>query len=541
MTKTNGTLLFKCLAAFCVLHSVGASSTRQLSTATSSAQRPTISAYPAAAGFAGPQAANQADAAEKAVGADAAASDDSDEEDKELDEGSMARALLLKNITTETKDDGFTFIEKNESAAASENKELFDEQGLDILARTNRTLRGLSGLIDSYPVASSPLTRALRAETHAACLRAIQSRLVDNFKPHTSRVVTLADPAYHNNLGDNFLNYGELVLLARLGATHGECGLAQSLRKNPSCMGYSYPRNSTIMFQAGGNWGDLYRGVQMARLRSLDQIAGMSRNVNVVSMPQSLAYTKTHTQDEDAARIQRMVSNGLNLTLTWRETEGFEKAQKLYPRATNVLSPDIAFMIGQVRDTRAYTKRDMHERDILFLIRKDSESAVGGHSAVLQQLLQLLGPTVTQCHETPRTAGCDDVDRVGWSMHDWAGVRLFYNQTHVHEPPPMIQVPSRSKFNYNACVKSAVAMFATAKVVVSDRMHGGILAFLMNKPHVVIDQVTHKATRTRAVAFNASASCRRKDVLLYEHATNVTDAVDKAKAFLAITRQLDLF
>eukprot|EP00964_Phaeocystis_antarctica_P043268 scaffold24819_cov77-Phaeocystis_antarctica.AAC.1 len=52
-----------------------------------------------------------------------------------------------------------------------------------------------------------------------------------------------------------------------------------------------------------------------------------------------------------------MVSNGLNLTLTWRETEGFEKAQKLYPGATNVLSPDIAFMIGQVRDTRAYTKR----------------------------------------------------------------------------------------------------------------------------------------------------------------------------------------
>ena len=308
MTKTNGTLLFKCLAAFCVLHSVGASSTRQLSTATSSAQPPTISGVPSpclrrppvsprtspeeprpqpspltahrspltshhrphphrvaaaaanpAAVFAGPQAANQADAAAKAVGADAAANDDSDEEDEELDEGSMARALLLKNITAETKDAGFTFIEKTESAAASEyldNKELFDEQGLDILARTNRTLRGLSGLIDSYPVASSPLTRALRAETHAACLRAIQSHLVDNFKPHTSHVVTLADPAYHNNLGDNFLNYGELVLLARLGATHGECGLAQSKNLNPSCMRYSFPRNSTIMFHAGGNWGD---------------------------------------------------------------------------------------------------------------------------------------------------------------------------------------------------------------------------------------------------------------------------------------------
>ena len=47
LSKTNGTpLLFKCLAAVCVLHSVGASSTRPLSTATSSAQPPATSGVP---------------------------------------------------------------------------------------------------------------------------------------------------------------------------------------------------------------------------------------------------------------------------------------------------------------------------------------------------------------------------------------------------------------------------------------------------------------------------------------------------------------
>ena len=55
LSKTNGTpLLFKFLAAVCVLDSVGASSTPKRSTATSSAQPPTISGVPSPNAFAGP-------------------------------------------------------------------------------------------------------------------------------------------------------------------------------------------------------------------------------------------------------------------------------------------------------------------------------------------------------------------------------------------------------------------------------------------------------------------------------------------------------
>ena len=56
LSKPNGTLLFKFLflATLCVLDSVGASPTRQLSTATSSAQPPTISGVPSPNAFAGP-------------------------------------------------------------------------------------------------------------------------------------------------------------------------------------------------------------------------------------------------------------------------------------------------------------------------------------------------------------------------------------------------------------------------------------------------------------------------------------------------------
>ena len=39
----------------------------------------------------------------------------------------------------------------------------------------------------------------------------------------------LVDPAYHGNVGDNLIAYGELVLMERLGfANHTECHIIQS-------------------------------------------------------------------------------------------------------------------------------------------------------------------------------------------------------------------------------------------------------------------------------------------------------------------------
>ena len=70
-------------------------------------------------------------------------------------------------------------------------------------------------------------------------------------------------------------------------------------------------------------------------------------------------------------------------------------------------------------------------------------------------------------------------------------------------------------------------MFASGKVVVTDRLHGSILAFLMNKPHVYIDQIYQKIRHTRDVAFNHSEACQRKDLLKYDQAENLQDAVDK--------------
>ena len=84
-----------------------------------------------------------------------------------------------------------------------------------------------------------------------------------------SPALLLVDPAYHGNVGDNIISYGELVLMERLGFTnHTECHIHQSLRRSQSCNNFSqFEAGGLAWWQGGGNWGDLWsRNTQTLRL-----------------------------------------------------------------------------------------------------------------------------------------------------------------------------------------------------------------------------------------------------------------------------------
>ena len=78
--------------------------------------------------------------------------------------------------------------------------------------------------------------------------------------PANSPALLLVDPAYHGNIGDNLIAYGELVLLERLGLTnHTECHIIQSQELSQSCDNFSHIDNGGLAWwHGGGNWGDIY-------------------------------------------------------------------------------------------------------------------------------------------------------------------------------------------------------------------------------------------------------------------------------------------
>ena len=94
------------------------------------------------------------------------------------------------------------------------------------------------------------------------------------------------------------------------------------------------------------------------------------------------------------------------------------------------------------------------------------------------------------------------------------------------------KVRDEGKFDYQHMFKSSIAMFMGGKVLVTDRLHSSILAFLMHKPHVYVDQMYGKIRKTREVAFDASKKCSDREEMKYDEAENIEEAVVKAARML---------
>ena len=347
------------------------------------------------------------------------------------------------------------------------------------------------------------------------CLKDIEKRLIDVFKPLiTSKNVLLVDPAYHGNVGDNLLNYGEAVLLYKLNKKHTDCHVHQSTRGKPCSQKYS--QFSSALWQAGGNWGDLWKPLQDKRIKSFEALS--KHSVSTVGMPQSYHYESQPTALRDATIIENLVKRGFNLTLTWRQENSYQTAKSLYPSVNNILTPDIAFLIGRIKDTDIYTKSNIPKVDILFAMRNDKESVIGSHREIRTQLSTLL----------------KDYD-VSYKVVDWVDRQSYYNGVDKY---PMQKVPTSGLFSYQKRFASAVAMYSTAKLIVTDRLHGSIFAFLMNKPHIYIDQMYKKISKTREVTFRNSTSCQNKELLKYDSALSLDDAVQKSITALGIKRTI---
>ena len=180
------------------------------------------------------------------------------------------------------------------------------------------------------------------------------------------------------------------------------------------------------------------------------------------------------------------------------------------------LVPDMAFMIGPLEETSVWTK-DIERNDILFLLRSDHESLFVQHRGK-DKLRKILD-------QTPHTKN------LTFHLVDWWDYKNFLN-TSVKEPlGPRFEhkvVNEGGKFDFMKMFRGSIAMYNSSRVVITDRLHASIFAFLLHKPHVYLDQSYGKIRRTREVAFNTSSYCQDRQRLRYDQAENLEEAVDKA-------------
>ena len=188
-------------------------------------------------------------------------------------------------------------------------------------------------------------------ESWLHCIHAIQDHTVRSLSDVFSREelrsssippLLYIDPAYMDNAGDNFIVYGSLIFMEKMGfRNHTECNVLSSNGFSPNCGNFSqFEEGGVAVWHGGGNWGDIWSREELllTRLKSIATLA--KKGKIVVGFPQSIHYNNKDLQTQDAQMFMGKLSDfqgdlKKNVILTWRQENSFTLAKDLYPLVGN--------------------------------------------------------------------------------------------------------------------------------------------------------------------------------------------------------------
>ncbi|MBI4915344.1 MAG: polysaccharide pyruvyl transferase family protein [Acidobacteria bacterium] len=205
-----------------------------------------------------------------------------------------------------------------------------------------------------------------------------------------------------------------------------------------------------ITITGGGNMGDAYASIEDAR-RFL--ISRFPRN-RVVSFPQTADFADTATGRRELRRSQRAYGRHRNLHLFARERVSFELMQRYFPGVRVDLVPDTVLSMP-------VCSGGAPREGVLVCLRSDCESAlgVGGRADLLADLAERI-----------------------------PGIRMTDT---VLARTDRLSLDERSRE-----LEALLATFQAAEAVVTDRLHGMILAAITGTPCVVMQSSNHKIAAT---------------------------------------------
>lgn len=324
----------------------------------------------------------------------------------------------------------------------------------------------------------------------------LRARVVRALGPLAAGYATygLLDFPEHWNIGDSAIWAGEIALLERL---HGRRAAYVSHVRYPVAeIGRLMPAEGLIYLHGGGNFGDIWPAYQAYREAVLEQYRGR----RVVQLPQTIHFDRR----DGVERMKRLIAAHGDFHLMVRDHESHALATREFD-CNVVLSPDAAFGIDMAR-----FPRHPAPRGILCLLRTDKE------------------------RRTDATDG--RALFVGARIEDWAlhGKNRDLAERIVRKGFKTLSLRATMLPRERAFAAMAEARVARgfvqldrAEVVVTDRLHGHIMATLLGKPHVVIDNYYGKI-RNFIAAFGDDGQTLQ--------AHDYAEARDMAQALLARVR-----
>jgi exopolysaccharide biosynthesis predicted pyruvyltransferase EpsI len=273
--------------------------------------------------------------------------------------------------------------------------------------------------------------------------------------------VALIDWPSYGNVGDHLIYLGTLAVLRRLDVDVGYVADLGSYDARALRRVLGEP--PVILLAGGGNFGDAYPEFQQVRERIILDFPGAV----IVQLPQTFEFNEPLA----LARTAALLNAHENVTLLWRDTISLERAQHHFA-SDNRLCPDCAFGLPPIGrpvptvDQVWLTRTDSERRQPRLLPPPDVDAVVADwlfleedHRTPLEKRLQQMAIRLTRA--TSRTPS-------------WA----------VRFGPASASV--RDRFSRQR-LAAGVEVVGAGRVLVTDRLHGHILAVLLGVPHVVVD------------------------------------------------------
>jgi pyruvyl transferase EpsO len=320
-------------------------------------------------------------------------------------------------------------------------------------------------------------------------LRASLQTALDGIAP--LRECALLHYPYYPNIGDHMIWLGAVSYwVDHCQTTLNYIASAQNFCSKKLA---ATSRDTPIILSGGGNLGDLWPREQHFREYIIDRY----RDRPIISLPQSIYFA----DPDNAARAACIFNAHPNLTLFAREAVSYQLAQQYFPHCRVFQAPDMAFQLGKLPDLAIAPDST---QGLLWHQRRDPEhqAAFTPTPNVEVEMQDWRACEWVYHWQSPyaqqwlwQLPGLDRLVRELWQRRlavprEWRSRQLWLQATQLQnwQSLPNVKVQQRSwELLHSACYQ-----FSRHPFVATDRLHGHILAVMLEIPHLFLPNTYHK-------------------------------------------------
>lgn len=275
----------------------------------------------------------------------------------------------------------------------------------------------------------------------------------------------LLDLPNHANIGDNMIWEGEEIFLRK--------HIAHSCKFSSNWYNVNIDKieDNIILFHGGGNFGDLYYECQKFRM----DIVNRFPNNRIIIFPQSVYYNDKSKMEND----MKVFNSHNNIIICARDQVSYNVLKEYIDESKLLLLPDMAFFID--------LKSDEHKSNRVLIMQRTDHEKKDSNDYI---------EDIIRCNPNNKVDVCD------WPsfsnnkyINSISNIIFHYHivlSTRIQSLPILSLLVDhryglRRRDGRERYIKQGVSFMSKYDQVYTTRLHGLILATLMNKKVYIVD------------------------------------------------------